>query len=69
MTTQVLRKMKPSSPAAMLREGTMPVVRLSLCTMKQKMVPMMAPENSERNCKAAKMSESRSASTNSAKYH
>ncbi len=34
----------------MFREGTIPVVRLSLCTMMQKMVPIMAPDARERNC-------------------
>ena len=34
----------------MLREGTMPVVKLSLCTMMLKMVEMTAPASMDRNC-------------------
>lgn len=34
----------------MLREGTMPVVKLSLCTMMLKMVPRTAPVSRARNC-------------------
>ena len=44
--------MNPRSPAAMFREGTIPVVRLSLCTMMQKMVPIKAPDARERICAA-----------------
>ena len=35
----------------MLRDGTMPVVRLSLCTMTLKMVPNMPPVSRARICK------------------
>ena len=34
----------------MLREGTMPVVKFSLCTMMLKMVEMTAPASMDRNC-------------------
>lgn len=50
MKTHVLRIMNPKSPAAIFREGTIPVVRLSLCTMMQKIVPIKAPDAKERNC-------------------
>ena len=34
----------------MFSEGTMPVVKLSLCTMMLKMVEMTAPASMDRNC-------------------
>ncbi len=42
--------MKPSSPAAMLKEGMMPVVRLSLWMMMLSTAPSTPPATSARIC-------------------
>ena len=47
--------MKPSRPAAMLKEGMMPVVRLSLWMMMLSSAPITPPATSDRICMHARM--------------